>query len=354
MTGARKALGMQLAELRGAAGYTQTDLAPAVAYSRSQVANVEAGHHSASREFWSKCDEVLSTGGELCAAYDEIEALRRAGHRHAATAAQRQRHAHIQDWKQDHSIPASAENVVAPGQTDVDCDEAIREAFASITEHSADADDAHHDDLESRVLDAYQQQRTSSTGPLSLVLVGGFAGSGKTEFARFLSSVTGWTILDKDTLTRALVERLLLSYGADVNDRQTDLYLEYVRPFEYRCLMDAATENLRCSVSTVVTAPFLREFSDDAWLARLRNRCTARRARFSTVWMKCDVESMYDYIAFRGAARDSWKLNNWQAYLATIEPAFEPPFQHHSVDNRLNAAVALADQARDIAARMQA
>jgi hypothetical protein len=68
--------------------------------------------------------------------------------------------------------------------------------------------------------------------------------------------------------------------------------------------------------------------------------------------MSCDETSMRDYIAFRGAARDSWKLENWQDYLATIDVRFRPPFEHHRVDNRLNAAIALADQARDVALRV--
>jgi predicted kinase len=210
------------------------------------------------------------------------------------------------------------------------------------------------DDLETRVLTAYQQHRNTTPDPLSLVLVGGFAGSGKSEFARFLSSVTGWTILDKDALTRALVEQLLVANGCDINDRHTKFYMDDVRPFEYRCLLDASIENLRCGVSTVITAPFVREFSDGEWFTRLQNRCAAHRARLNVVWMRCDEESMHDYIAFRGAARDSWKLRHWQDYLATINVNFAPPFHHHSVDNRLNAAVALADQARDVAAKVRA
>lgn len=114
------------------------------------------------------------------------------------------------------------------------------------------------------------------------------------------------------------------------------------------------TENLRCGVSTVVTAPFVREFADAQWVERVRNWCAAYRAKFSVVWMNCDEESMRDYIVFRGAARDSWKITNWHDYLNTIDPGFTPPFDHHSVDNRLNAAVALADQAREVAAYVQA
>lgn len=62
---------------------------------------------------------------------------------------------------------------------------------------------------------------------------------------------------------------------------------------------------------------------------------------------------MYDYLSHRSAARDAWKLSNWEEYLTTIDPDFEPAFPHYTVDNRLNAAVALADQARDVASRVK-
>lgn len=347
ITAARKAFGKQLAGLRAAAGLTQADLARLTGYSRSTVANIEAGYQLASPGLCRKCDDVLSTDGVLRAAHDELEELQREAHRRAAAAAQNDRESQIEEWQQQGCVVT-----LAPGSGMAAV--AIKQALTTLTDHaSGNANGVEPGDLETCVLNAYQQQRNTAE-PLCVVLVGGFTGSGKSEFARFLSSVTGWTILDKDTITRALVERLLFAYGGDVSDRHSTLYMEQVRPFEYRCLMDAVTENLRCGVSTVVTAPFVREFADAQWLARVHNRCVAYSARLSVVWMNCDEESMRDYIAFRGAARDSWKLNNWQDYLDTIDPEFTPPFNHHSVDNRLNAAVALADQAREIAARMQA
>jgi predicted kinase/DNA-binding XRE family transcriptional regulator len=343
VTAARKALGRQLAELRGAAALTQADLASLASFSRSTVANVEAGYQSAGPKFWRKCDEVLETGGALRTAYDDLENLNRDVHRSAAAAADGERRSVMDSQRQGGSTTTARPSV----------EPVISEALTTLMRPRRGTDtDAH--DLESRVLHAYQHHRDEAHDPLSLVLVGGFAGSGKTEFARFLSAVTGWTILDKDTLTRALVEQLLLAHGSDVNDRHTPFYVEQVRPFEYRCLLDATRDNLRCGVSTVVTAPFAREFGDGDWFKRLQNRCAAQGARLSAVWMQCDEASMRDYIAYRGAARDSWKLNNWADYLATINCDFAPPFEHHAVDNRLNAAVALADQACTVAERVRA
>jgi len=346
VTAARRAFGRQLAGLRAAEGLTQAALAELIDRSRSTVANIETGYQLASPGFCRKCDDVLSTGGVLRAALDELEELQRESHRRAAASAENDRKTRIEEWRQQGlAVPENPGNGAAAL--------AIRQALATLADHaSGNFNGVESGDLKTCVLDAYQQQRSTAEAPC-IVLVGGFAGSGKSEFARFLSSVTGWAILDKDTITRALVERLLLACGGDVNDRHSTLYMEHVRPFEYRCLMDAMTENLRCGVSTVVTGPFVREFADMQWMMRVRNRCAAYRARLSVVWMNCDEESMHDYIAFRGAARDSWKLNNWPDYIDTIDLEFAPPFDHHSVDNRLNAAVALADQAREIAARVQ-
>jgi predicted kinase len=260
---------------------------------------------------------VLSTGGVLRAGYDELEKLRRESHRLAALSAEDDRQAQIEEWRHARrAVTQAAGNGAATS--------AVRQALATLVGNGyGHSNGAEPDDLETCVLNAYQQQRRTS-GPLCVVLVGGFAGSGKREFARFLSSVTGWTILDKHTITHVLAEHLLLAHGKDPNDRHSAFYIEQVRPLEYRCLIDAMTENLRCRVSTVVTAPFVRKFADVDWVERVRNRCAAYGARFSVVWLTCDEESMRDYIVFRGAARDSWKISNWQDYLDTIDPKFTP------------------------------
>ena len=206
--------------------------------------------------------------------------------------------------------------------------------------------------LEGRVMDAWRAAVLTRTRPL-LILIAGFAGSGKTEFGEFLSATTGWPLLDKDTLTRPMTEGLLAALGGDPNDRHTALYLASVRPHEYRALMAAAFRNLDCGSSTIVTAPFLAEVTDHAWLDRLRNQCAARRADLSVIWMDCDEGSMLEYLHRRGAARDAWKLSSWEDYLASIDPGTRPACDHFVVDNRLNAAIGLAEQARAIVERIR-
>ncbi|WP_067138352.1 hypothetical protein [Microtetraspora malaysiensis] len=98
------------------------------------------------------------------------------------------------------------------------------------------------------MVDAWRRRHGGGSPKPILVLVGGYAGSGKTEFSRFLSDITGWAFLD---------------------------------------------------------------------------------------------------IEFRAAARDTWKLSNWDQYATGLRVETSPPTTHVTVDNRLGAAISLADQTRE-------
>ncbi|NEC13191.1 AAA family ATPase [Streptomyces sp. SID8014] len=212
---------------------------------------------------------------------------------------------------------------------------------------SPGSEDAGHFTLQQRIIDAWKRRHTGGDPhrPV-LILVGGYAGSGKTELARFFVQLTGWPLLDKDPLTRPLVERLLVALGGDPNDRHTELYREQVRSVEYDCLMQSAMANIKCGISTVLSAPFIAELTDAAWMQRLTNKAAALGVDVFPVWVRCDEESMREYITFRSAARDAWKLQRWDEYMSTIDLDLRPAVPHLVVDNRLGTAVSLADQAR--------
>jgi predicted kinase len=198
--------------------------------------------------------------------------------------------------------------------------------------------------FESQVLDAAAARPARPTGDTSLVLVGGFAGSGKTEFGQLLAEITGWTLLDKHALNRPLTDTLLRTLGADPNDRRSHAYMSHVRPLQYRCLLNAAFNNLDNGASTVLTAPFLLEMPDASWLRRVAHRCMAGGVDLEVIWVHCDIDSMYNNLQARGAARDAWKLTHWDDYLDSIDLALRPRCPHFEVDNGENAAIGLAGQ----------
>jgi transcriptional regulator with XRE-family HTH domain len=70
-------LGRCLKALRQEAELTQVRLAELVRYSRSTVANVEAGRQSITRDFWERADREVRAKGTLLASFDvAIELLR--------------------------------------------------------------------------------------------------------------------------------------------------------------------------------------------------------------------------------------------------------------------------------------
>jgi predicted kinase len=180
-----------------------------------------------------------------------------------------------------------------------------------------------------------------------LVLIGGYAGCGKTELGRILARETGWSILDKDTLTRPVVELALELLGQPSSDRESEAYVSIVRPREYEALTEAARENIACGHSAIVTAPFLQEFQNRSWISNIRAMFSALAASTTLVWVYCDAETMHVYLRRRGAARDSAKLADWPDYLATINVDLCPPTHHLRVDNSA-AADPLAAQAKEL------
>lgn len=221
---------------------------------------------------------------------------------------------------------------------------AVERALNRIAPSGEDAD---HLGLQQRVMDAWRRRHTGGDPHRPVViLVGGYAGSGKTEFARFLTQLTGWPLLDKDPLTRPLVEALLVALGSDPHDRHTELYRTQVRPVEYASLMAAVRANVTCQISSVVAAPFISELANAGWMQRLVHQCSAVGVDVVPIWVRCDAESMREYITHRGAARDSWKLARWDEYLTTIDEETRPITPHLVVDNRMGGAISLADQAR--------
>jgi predicted kinase len=172
---------------------------------------------------------------------------------------------------------------------------------------------------------------------VNLVLVGGFAGSGKTYVSKLLSSVTGYCVLDKDTVTRLFAEALLRneeeSDGPD--DRHTKLYLEKVRPLEYTCLMKAVMENISLGVSCIANAPFIREFSTDAWIQGLQDECefAGGGTNVHFVWVKSPLDTARKRMIERDASRDKWKLGNWEGYTAGFDNDFVPEVVGFTLEN---------------------
>lgn len=186
----------------------------------------------------------------------------------------------------------------------------------------------------------------------NVVIVAGHAGSGKTEFSKQVAAHTGWPLLDKDTLTRPLVESLAAQLVGDPHDRQSAAYLEEIRPLEYQALLETMWEVLDFGAGgVVVTAPFVKELLDPNWIDDTDFDCDIKGARVTVVWVHCDRETLKSRIVNRGAARDRWKLVNWSDWVATLdEPMLRP--SDVRVDNSADSVSSLSSAVNDLVGRL--
>lgn len=118
--------------------------------------------------------------------------------------------------------------------------------------------------------------------------------------------------------------------------------------------MKTVWENLECGTSVIAVAPFLAESADAQWAARVARRCGRMGARFETLWVDSDLESMRDRLISRNASRDTWKLTHWPTYTGAIDIGLRPVASHHVIDNRIGASRPLAEQVESIAQRLLA
>src|SRR6476660_4878322 len=141
-------------------------------------------------------------------------------------------------------------------------------------------------------------------GALSLVLVLGAAGSGKTTFARQLVPKLGCFYLNTVPI-------------ADIffpGDRDSPAY-QAANPSIYRALYDIAFANLRLGNSILLDAPHVAQIRDPAWYAWISKETDRLAARLRIIRCFSDTETLRNRLRSRGETRDANKLGNWSEYI---------------------------------------
>lgn len=116
-----------------------------------------------------------------------------------------------------------------------------------------------------------------------------------------------------------MVEAALEVQGISRNDRESETYLQHIRPGEYDSLIEAMTENVQCGNSAIVTAPFIREFADESWIKKIQDTCKKLGVTLTIAWVYCDEDTMRTYVRHRGAARDSAKIAVYNECKAIVD-----------------------------------
>lgn len=155
----------------------------------------------------------------------------------------------------------------------------------------------------------------------TVIFVIGEAGVGKSAVGKMIAKHFHHTYIDKDTSTIYLTEHILAESSPTKNkhDRESDFYMNTVRPLEYDTILAQVLENVELGNSSVVTAGFELEILDANWLqTNLYMKKIMELASLKVVHVQVDKQTLLNRLITRNELRDAWKLNNWNAYLQQV------------------------------------
>ncbi len=159
-------------------------------------------------------------------------------------------------------------------------------------------------------------------------IVCGTPGSGKTTYARWLSTDRHATMLDIDTVTERLVRIALAESGHSSDDRDSEYFKHTFREPIYETLFDIAQENLPVQ-DVVVVGPFTREINDPDWPVKLSMKLGCP---IEVHYVQCPPDVRKKRLASRGDARDQAKLEDWENYILYYGDESLPVFEHVLID----------------------
>lgn len=167
-----------------------------------------------------------------------------------------------------------------------------------------------------------------------LILVTSPPACGKTyvskQLARALSHVV---YLDKDTLIP--LSRQIFAVAGQEYNRSSDFFNQNIRDYEYETIVALALEALDYDDIVLINAPFTREIRDTAYIDALKARLTDKGASLVVVWVQTSVEVCKQRMIERNSDRDTWKLANWETYIAGCDFTVPTPLDDPAVRDDL-------------------
>ncbi|MEA9568881.1 AAA family ATPase [Polynucleobacter sp. AP-Nickl1-40-C4] len=170
-----------------------------------------------------------------------------------------------------------------------------------------------------------------------LILFAGHAGTGKSTLAKkalpLIIEKTGedFFFLDKDTVYGAFSAHVMDLTTQNPNDRDSPFYLENLRDWEYKGLIDIARENLLLGVNVILIGPFSKEIQSGKMFDAQKLGVPALTS-IQVAWIDLEEREAKKRMEVRADPRDEWKLAHWEQY---AKRRTEPPshLSLHRFDN---------------------
>ncbi|OCN02556.1 ATPase [Clostridium sp. W14A] len=150
-----------------------------------------------------------------------------------------------------------------------------------------------------------------------LILVTSPPACGKTYISRKLATNLKHVVyLDKDTLI--VLSKQIFAVANEEYNRSSEFFKKNIRDYEYAAIIDLALEALEYDDIVLINAPFTKEVRDKSYMDHLREKLRRKNAKLIVIWVQTDVEVVKQRMIQRNSDRDSWKLANWDQYIAGV------------------------------------
>ena len=149
-----------------------------------------------------------------------------------------------------------------------------------------------------------------------MILVTSPPASGKTFVSKQLAKkLPNVVYLDKDALI-PLSSQIFKVVGEE-NNRSSAFFEEHIRNYEYIAILDIAFEALEYANLVLINAPFTREVRNNEYIKNLKEKLASHGADLTLIWVETDIEVSRQRMIKRNSPRDTWKLANWEEYIAS-------------------------------------
>jgi len=150
-----------------------------------------------------------------------------------------------------------------------------------------------------------------------LILVTSPPASGKTYISKKLAEALQHVVyLDKDTLIK-LSRQIFVVAGEEYN-RSSYFFNENIRDYEYETIVSIAMEALNYDDIVLINAPFTKEIRDLNYIKKLKTALKEKNASLVVIWVETSIKVTQKRMIERNSDRDTWKLANWDEYIAGI------------------------------------
>ena len=151
-----------------------------------------------------------------------------------------------------------------------------------------------------------------------LILVSSPPACGKTYISMKLAENLKHVVyLDKDTLIT--MSKVIYKVAGEPYDRSSEFFKKNIRDVEYDCVLELAFAALKYDDIVLINAPFTKEIRNSEWINNLRKKLVQMNTKLTIIWVQTDVEVCHRRMILRNSDRDTWKLENWDEYIKTVD-----------------------------------